>query len=46
MRTFLGGLATTGEVILVALAVPMVILALGLPVVLVARILLEVVRAL
>ena len=46
MRTFLGGLATLGEAILVALAVPIVILAAGTPVVLLVRLVLEVARAL
>jgi hypothetical protein len=46
MRTFLGGLATLGEAILLALAVPTAILAVGIPVVLVVRLALEVARAL
>jgi hypothetical protein len=46
MRTLLGGLATLGEAILVALAVPVVILAVGTPVVLLVRLVLEVARAL
>ena len=46
MRTFLSGLATLGEAILVALAVPLVILAVGTPAVLLVRLVLEVARAL
>jgi hypothetical protein len=46
MRTLLGGLATLGEAILVALAVPVVVLAVGTPVVLLVRLVLEVARAL
>ncbi len=46
MRTFLSRLATGGEVILVALAVPIAILVVGTPIVLVVRLVLEVARAL
>jgi hypothetical protein len=46
MRAFLDGLATLGEAILVALAIPAVILAVGTPVVLLVRLVLEVARAL
>ena len=46
MRTILSGLATLGEAILVALAVPIVILAVGTPIALVVRLVLEVARAL
>lgn len=46
VRTFLGGLATLGEVALVALAVPVVILLVGTPIVLAARLVLEVARLL
>jgi hypothetical protein len=46
MRTLLRGLATLGEAIVVALALPIVILAVGTPVVLVVRLVLEVARAL
>jgi hypothetical protein len=46
MRTVLGGLATLGEAILVALAVPVVILAIGTPIALVVSLLLEAARAL
>jgi hypothetical protein len=44
MRTFLGGLATLVEAILVALAVPVVILAIGTPISLVVAFVLEVSR--
>ncbi|MCX6545805.1 MAG: hypothetical protein NTV05_15505 [Acidobacteria bacterium] len=46
MRTFLNGLATLGEVTLVALAVPIAILVIGAPIVLLVRVALEVVLAL
>ena len=46
MRTLLGHLATFGEIVLIALAVPVVILVLGTPVVLVVRLALELGRAL
>ena len=46
MRTLLRGVATLGEAILVALAVPIVILVVGTPVVLVVRLVLEFARAL
>jgi hypothetical protein len=46
MRTLLRGLATLGAAILVALAVPVVILVVGTPVVLVVRLVLEFARAL
>lgn len=46
MRALLRGLATLGEAILVALAVPVVILVVGAPVVLVVRLVLEFARAL
>jgi len=45
MRTFLSGLATLGEAILVALAVPIVILGVGTPLALVVRLALEVALA-
>ena len=44
MQTFLSGLVTLGEAILVALAVPIAILAVGLPIVLVARLAVEAAR--
>jgi hypothetical protein len=43
-RTFLGGLATLAEVMLLALAVPVVILLLGTPIALAVRLVLEVAR--
>ena len=46
VRALLGGLAALGEVILVALAVPIAILAVGAPVVLAVRLALEVAGAL
>lgn len=46
MRTIVSGLATLGEAILVALAVPIVVLVVGTPVVLVVRLVLEVARML
>jgi hypothetical protein len=46
MRTILSGLATVGEAMLVALAVPIVILAVGTPLALAARLVLEAIRAL
>ena len=46
MRSMLRGLVTLAEAILAALAVPIVILVVGTPVVLLARLVLEVVRAL
>lgn len=42
----LSGLAALGEVILIALAVPVAILVVGTPIVLVVRLLLDVARAL
>jgi hypothetical protein len=44
MQTFLSGLVTLGEAILVALAVPIAILAVGLPIVLVVRLAVEAAR--
>ena len=44
MQTFLSGLLTLGEAVLLALAVPIAILAVGLPVVLVVRLALEAAR--
>jgi hypothetical protein len=44
MQTFVSGLVTLGEAILVALAVPIAILAVGLPIVLVVRLALEAAR--
>jgi hypothetical protein len=44
MQTFVSGLVTLGEAILVALAVPIAILAVGLPVVLVVRLAVEAAR--
>jgi len=46
MGRCLGGLVTLGEAILVALAVPLVILAVGAPVALLVRLALEAARAL
>ena len=46
MRRLFTGLATLGEVILVALALPIAILVIGAPIVLVVRLMLEVVQAL
>jgi len=46
MRKLLSGLATVGEAILVALAVPIAILAVGAPLALVVRLALEVAGAL
>jgi hypothetical protein len=46
MRTLLSGLATLGEALLVALALPIVILAVGTPLALVVRFVLEITRAL
>jgi hypothetical protein len=46
MQTLLSGLATVGEAMLLALAVPLAILAVGTPVVLLVRLGLEVARAL
>ena len=46
MQTFLRSLATLGEAVLLALAVPIAILAAGTPVVRVVRLTLEVARAL
>jgi len=46
MRSILRGLATLGEAILVALAVPLVILGLGAPLALLVRLALEAARAL
>jgi hypothetical protein len=46
VRTILRGLATLGEAILVALALPVVILAVGTPIALVVRLALEIARAL
>jgi hypothetical protein len=45
MRTLLSGVATLGESILVALAVPIVVLAAGTPVVLIVRLALDVARS-
>jgi hypothetical protein len=44
MQTFVSGLVTLGEAILVALAVPIAILAVGLPIVLVVRLAVEAAR--
>ena len=41
MRTFFTGLATLGEAMMLALAVPVVILAVGTPLVLVVRLAIE-----
>jgi len=46
MKTILTGLATLGESILVALAIPIAILAVGTPIVLLVRLALEAARAL
>jgi hypothetical protein len=46
MQTFLRGLATLGEAVLLAFAVAIAILAAGTPVVLVVRLTLEVAQAL
>jgi hypothetical protein len=46
MQTFFSGLATLGEAILVALAVPIVILAVGTPLALVVALVLGAIRAL
>jgi len=46
MRAMLRGLVTLAEAILAGLAVPIAILVVGTPVVLLARLVLEVVRAL
>jgi hypothetical protein len=46
MRTILSGLATLGAAILVALAVPIVILGVGTPIALIVRLALEVARTL
>jgi hypothetical protein len=46
MRTLLGGLATLGEALVLALAVPIAILAVGTPIVLIVRLMLEAARAL
>jgi hypothetical protein len=42
MRTFFSGLATLGEAMMLALAVPIAILAVGTPLVLVVRLALEI----
>ena len=44
MRTFFSGLATLGEAMMLALAVPIAILAVGTPLVLVVRLALEIAR--
>jgi hypothetical protein len=44
MQTFLSGLVTLGEAVLLALAVPIAILAVGLPIVLVVRLTVEAAR--
>ena len=46
MRTLLSGLATFAGAMMIALAVPVAILALGTPVALIARLVLEAIRAL